>query len=222
MERLMLVIEASTPQASVAVLADDAIVADVSVTSIDPITGTRLEGVLPAIAACFETAHAAPSQLSGIVCSAGPGGFTSLRSAAAIAKGMCSVLGIPLYVLSSLELLVATARLAPGRYMPAIDAGRGECYTSLIEIDNGKMPVLPPIQMLPRTALEAYAQQQHAHLVGPGLDIDVSPRASAVHAVLSWITARDPVALETWEPTYGRLAEAQVKWESTHGRPLAL
>jgi tRNA threonylcarbamoyladenosine biosynthesis protein TsaB len=29
-----------------------------------------------------------------------------------------------------------------------------------------------------------------------------------------------PVALDTWEPAYGRLAEAQVKWEAAHGRPL--
>ena len=26
--------------------------------------------------------------------------------------------------------------------------------------------------------------------------------------------------LARWEPMYGRLAEAQVKWEATHGRPL--
>jgi tRNA threonylcarbamoyladenosine biosynthesis protein TsaB len=26
--------------------------------------------------------------------------------------------------------------------------------------------------------------------------------------------------LATWEPAYGRLAEAQVKWEAAHGRAL--
>ena len=29
-----------------------------------------------------------------------------------------------------------------------------------------------------------------------------------------------PVDLASWEPAYGRLAEAQVKWEAAHGRPL--
>jgi tRNA threonylcarbamoyladenosine biosynthesis protein TsaB len=29
------------------------------------------------------------------------------------------------------------------------------------------------------------------------------------------------VSLDAWEPAYGRLAEAQVKWEAAHGRPLA-
>ena len=28
------------------------------------------------------------------------------------------------------------------------------------------------------------------------------------------------VDIERWEPAYGRLAEAQVKWEAAHGRPL--
>jgi tRNA threonylcarbamoyladenosine biosynthesis protein TsaB len=29
-----------------------------------------------------------------------------------------------------------------------------------------------------------------------------------------------PVDLAGWEPDYGRLAEAQVRWEAVHGRPL--
>ena len=29
-----------------------------------------------------------------------------------------------------------------------------------------------------------------------------------------------PVSLESWEPNYGRLAEAQVKWELANGRVL--
>jgi tRNA threonylcarbamoyladenosine biosynthesis protein TsaB len=28
------------------------------------------------------------------------------------------------------------------------------------------------------------------------------------------------VSLDGWEPEYGRLAEAQVKWEAEHGREL--
>jgi tRNA threonylcarbamoyladenosine biosynthesis protein TsaB len=34
------------------------------------------------------------------------------------------------------------------------------------------------------------------------------------------IEQQGPVDLERWEPSYGRLAEAQVKWEAAHGRPL--
>ena len=34
------------------------------------------------------------------------------------------------------------------------------------------------------------------------------------------IDAIAPADLAAWEPGYGRLAEAQVKWEAAHGRPL--
>jgi tRNA threonylcarbamoyladenosine biosynthesis protein TsaB len=31
-----------------------------------------------------------------------------------------------------------------------------------------------------------------------------------------------PVELTTWEPQYGRKAEAQVRWEAAHGRELGV
>jgi tRNA threonylcarbamoyladenosine biosynthesis protein TsaB len=38
--------------------------------------------------------------------------------------------------------------------------------------------------------------------------------------MLDAVLAAGPVDLATWEPAYGRLAEAQVKWEREHGRAL--
>ena len=219
---LTLVLEASTSQASVALLTDDAVVADVTVTSHDPVTGTRVEGLMPAVAAALRQVQREPKDLSSVICSAGPGSFTSLRSAAAIAKGLCSVLGIPLYGVSSLELLIATGRLQPGKYLAALDAGRGEYYARLLEVaENGVTP-LGLVTLLARAALEATAHEQHASVIGPQLAIDVSPRAAAAFALMANIIDAGPVVLDGWEPWYGRLAEAQVKWEAAHGRPLAL
>jgi len=31
-----------------------------------------------------------------------------------------------------------------------------------------------------------------------------------------------PVEITTWEPEYGRKAEAQVRWETAHGRELGV
>ena len=50
---------------------------------------------------------------------------------------------------------------------------------------------------------------------------DVVPDASAVASLLSRVIAAGAVPLDSWEPRYGRLAEAQVKWEAAHGRPLS-
>jgi tRNA threonylcarbamoyladenosine biosynthesis protein TsaB len=38
--------------------------------------------------------------------------------------------------------------------------------------------------------------------------------------MLADIVETGPVDRARWEPAYGRLAEAQVKWEAAHGRPL--
>jgi len=50
---------------------------------------------------------------------------------------------------------------------------------------------------------------------------DVVPRASTARWLSDW-PAFGPVPLDTWEPSYGRLAEAQVKWEASHGRALSV
>jgi len=34
------------------------------------------------------------------------------------------------------------------------------------------------------------------------------------------VVSMGAVAIETWEPDYGRLAEAQVRWELKHGKAL--
>jgi hypothetical protein len=57
-------------------------------------------------------------------------------------------------------------------------------------------------------------------VVGPGQGIDAHPHARGVGPILDWIVQLGPVDLASWEPDYGRLAEAQVRWEATHGRKL--
>ena len=42
----------------------------------------------------------------------------------------------------------------------------------------------------------------------------------AMTRLLDMPGAIERVDLDRWEPDYGRLAEAQVKWEAAHGRPL--
>jgi hypothetical protein len=58
-------------------------------------------------------------------------------------------------------------------------------------------------------------------VVGPLEPTPLFPHARGVAAMLAACVAEGPVDLDAWEPSYGRLAEAQVKWEAAHGRPLA-
>ena len=155
------------------------------------------------------------------MCGAGPGGFTSLRSAAALAKGLCSALRIPLYAVSSLDLLAWSAIVPDGSFIAALHAGRNEWFAADVNLANQTM-IVGAAELLGDEELRARAGRMHAQLIGPGLDYDVSPRADAMIARLSEIEVRGAVDLDSWEPAYGRLAEAQVKWEAVHGRPLSV
>lgn len=220
MRGLVLVLEASTADASVALLRDGALVTEEVIPSRDPVTRARTEGLVPVAARLLAAAHAEASQLSAVICGAGPGGFTSLRSAAAVAKGLCSALRLPLYAVSTMELLVASAALGAGQYHVALDAGRDESFTSTVELLDDRVVESTPVTIVPRPELIARARAAQTPLVGPGYDVDVSPRASAVVSLLDRLARQGPVDLDRWEPAYGRLAEAQVKWEAAHGRPL--
>jgi tRNA threonylcarbamoyladenosine biosynthesis protein TsaB len=58
-------------------------------------------------------------------------------------------------------------------------------------------------------------------VIGPEERPRTYPRAASIMRLGVWL-AQPPVSLAAWEPDYGRLAEAQVKWEQAHGRPLSV
>jgi tRNA threonylcarbamoyladenosine biosynthesis protein TsaB len=215
---ITLVLDASTYTGTLAVLAGEGVVAAAEVV----MRGADEERLLPAVALVLERAGIAPSGLGGIVCGEGPGSFTSLRIAASIAKGLAFGGGIPLQAVSSLALLVASsdATRAPGRYLAALDALRGEHYVATCDVgESGEVVAVGAVERWPTDALRVRAASV-GRLVGPGLDLDVHPAAAGVTRLGSLLARTPPVDLARWEPAYGRLAEAQVKWEAAHGRAL--
>ena len=218
----VLVLETSTESGSVAVACDGELIADLAFTSRDHRTGARTEALAPAVAACLAQASSSPRELSAVICGAGPGGFTSLRSAAALAKGLCAALHIPLYAVSSLELLAWSVALNDGAFVAALPAGRNEWFFADVRSESQRASLAGETGLIGDADLRARAASLYAGLIGPGLEFDVVPRATAVVRRLDEIEAGRAVALDSWEPVYGRLAEAQVKWEAVHGRPLSL
>ncbi len=219
-DELFLVLEASTSHASVALVTDTTVLANADVPSQDPHSGVRTEGIAPSIARVFVDAHLTPAHLTGIICGAGPGGFTSLRGAAAIAKGMGFALGLPLYQVTSPELMIADAGLPTGKYLTAIDAGRGEYYATPVDVVDAAVTALGPVTIVGRDSLIRSAHAAHATIIATQGEQSMWPRARAAVPLLGRIRSTGPVDLDRWEPAYGRLAEAQVKWEAAHGRPL--
>jgi tRNA threonylcarbamoyladenosine biosynthesis protein TsaB len=212
---ITLVLEAATYAGSAAVLHDGVLQGERSVA----MRGREREALMPAVADLLASLAIRPSMIGRVVCGAGPGSFTSLRIAGGIAKGLAMATGAPLVPVSSLALLVASQKpLPPGRHLAAIDALRGEYYTELFEIDAQGV-VLPqgPTLLVPASTLSAFAAEHHAHLVAH----TVEPHAAAAASLTNLIDSTPPADLAGWEPAYGRLAEAQVKWEAAQGRPLS-
>jgi len=213
---LTLALDASTYVGTVAVLRDGVVVAERDAL----MRGEQEERLMPAVLAALAEARAVPRDVARVVCGAGPGSFTSLRIAAGIAKGIAHGAGVPLYAVSSLALVAAGARpaLAPGRYLVALDAMRGERYAqSVVVHPEARVTVegaaaLATVDQLAASGLP---------VVGPLESPARAPHARGAAALLDACLADGPVDLDAWEPSYGRLAEAQVRWEAVHGRPLS-
>jgi tRNA threonylcarbamoyladenosine biosynthesis protein TsaB len=217
---ITLAIDASTYVGDVALIDDGRVVAELSVEMKDP----KVERLMPAVAAVFTQSGVSARDIDRVVCGAGPGSFTSLRIAGGIAKGLCAGLNVPLYAVSSLALMIAAALPSVGRYVAALDALRGEFYVGLYHVSaTGDVLELEPPGVLAADQLPDFARSAEARLASPTPFEDgvlAHPKASGVRRLEQVLTAMGPVDLASWEPTYGRLAEAQVKWESAHGRRL--
>jgi tRNA threonylcarbamoyladenosine biosynthesis protein TsaB len=217
---ITLVLEASTYAGSAAVIDGARVVAERAVA----MRGREHEALMPAVAAVLAEAKVSPGAIERVVCGAGPGSFTSLRIAGAIAKGLALAAVCPLVPVSSLALVVASREpFAPGRYLAAIDALRGEHYVGLFEVGvEGNLRALGPELRVSSAEVLERAAEHDAIAVGPGREgaAHVDPRAAAAARLADLLDASPAADLAGWEPAYGRLAEAQVKWEAAHGRSL--
>jgi tRNA threonylcarbamoyladenosine biosynthesis protein TsaB len=211
-------LEASTYAGTVAVVRDGLLLSARETV----MRGEREERLMPAVAGALADAGITPNAIDRVVCGAGPGSFTSLRIAGAIAKGLALAAGVPLIPVPSLLLIVAGAegQLAPGRYAAVLDAMRGDVFTAVFAVTDSSISPESPTTIVPRRLLDAFAHAHAARAIGPAEPTAVSPHARGIVVLGHRVAWPAPADLATWEPEYGRLAEAQVRWEAAHGRAL--
>ena len=222
---ITLALDASTYAGDVCLLDDDRVLADVQVE----MKGAHEERLMPAVESALARASLPVDAIDRVICGAGPGSFTSLRIAAGIAKGLASGLDVPLYAVPSLALLVAGADPRTGVYLAALDALRGEFYVGLYRVGDSRgegraIYESERARLVGADDVAPLAESLKATIVSPSRFVDgivATPRSHGVARLGAWIESVGAVDLEAWEPAYGRLAEAQVRWESVHGRPLA-
>ena len=220
-------------------------IASVAVGSPDRIAGARsMRGarqqsaqIVPLIQQVVDEAGLKLTQISGLLVGDGPGSFTGLRIAWAVAKGLAQEGELPLVAVPA--LLGAAHAAANGHVGPiaaCFDALRGQVFAAIYRFPPGRVETVVAPSLFEIRELAQIAADRPLLAVGDG-----AQRYAA--AVLSW-TGRPPVGVDTVtpvaasllrlseletarraidaasEPVYGRAAEAQAKWEARYGRPL--
>jgi tRNA threonylcarbamoyl adenosine modification protein YeaZ len=184
-------------------------------------------GLLPVLERALAELGASAQQIEGIVLADGPGSFTGLRVGASVAKALVRVHRVPLWTAPSLLGVARAARSGPGELVVAVsDALRGELFAGAWRFYPGVIEcalapaVLSPAGFRERLGTAARVVGTAAPLLGPG-----QPSWPQAGTLLELVGMSGGVRLvsdpSTWEPNYGRPAEAQAKWEREHGRPLA-
>jgi tRNA threonylcarbamoyladenosine biosynthesis protein TsaB len=97
--------------------------------------------LLPGIDRLLQEQGLAPTELSGIGVTLGPGSFTGLRVGMATARGLGYSLDRVVEGLSTLEALARAAMQAspqaPANLCAVLDAGRGEVYAAMFRVEKG-------------------------------------------------------------------------------------
>ncbi len=230
---MLLALETATDRASVAVGRSETDAMESSMSG----ARRHASSLLPMVSAVLARAETTLDGLTGVAVADGPGSFTGLRVGAAVAKALARARGLPLWAASSLLVRAAGARLRDATVLAVSDALRGDVYAAAYRFgDDSVYTELAPSVFRPEDLASLVATP--SAIVG-----DVPP---AVQQVLERWAGRAVVpspagapdarrllglvgraggarvieAAGEWEPDYGRPAEAQTRWETTHGRSL--
>jgi len=196
--------------------------------------------VMPAVREVLRLIGAGIDDLQGIVVADGPGSFTGLRVSFATAKGiMMTQDALELTTIPSLMGAAWVGSSATAGPVAAMyDALRGEVFAAVYDFRGRRLAAVVPPQLTTVTQLAERSPQVPTLAVGDGAVVHReaveawtgrgplgppagAPRAAAlVELLVVDGAARRVPDPDRLEPEYGRMAEAQVRWEEKHGRSL--
>lgn len=194
----ILALEFSSERRSVALARGGAVVAE----AVEQ-TGGRGTDALGLIEKVLTESKVSREAIEVIVIGLGPGSYTGIRAAIAVAQGWQLARGVKLLGVSSVEAIAAQARVEKiyGRVNVAIDAQRGEFYLATWELSTAGRREIAPLKIV--TAAEVAALKSAGEIcLGPEMTPLVFPTASAVAQLAAGRT--DFVAGEKLEPIYLR------------------
>jgi tRNA threonylcarbamoyladenosine biosynthesis protein TsaB len=183
--RPYLALDTSTALGSVAVGRGDRLLAEVVVG----VTVRHSEALLPAIDYALRSAGVEPAGLGGVVVGGGPGSFTGVRVAAATAKGLVRVLGVPLFAYSGLEALAAGVGACSGAGLSGNRAG-GAAVPSGLAAEAVVQP-RPVCALFDARREEVYAACYRFD--AGGIETLLEPSVLPLDSVMSELRAVDPI-----------------------------
>ena len=170
----ILALEFSSEQRSVALARDGIVLAEAVETG-----GYRVTNAFGLISRVLAQAGISRAAVEAVAVGLGPGSYTGIRAAIAVAQGWQLARGIKLLGVSSAECLAAQAPAILGRVNVVIDAQRGEFYLAAWEHSAAGCKAVLPLAIVPAAAI-ATCQAAGEILVGPGLVPATFPHAATV------------------------------------------
>jgi len=222
-------IETSTPQTSVAIGSERGILAQASVAG-----RARQESVTPALDQLLRWSGIERSQVGGIAVGLGPGLFTGLRVGVQTAKSLALALGVPIVGLGSLDVLAYGVRVTRRTIAAVIDARRGEVFFALYRpVPGGVLRATEPavgrpdhlvaeLEALPGDVLVAgdgaiLYQDEIAELgarVAFASPLAAHPAAPAVvELAVPRFLREEHDRLDAVVPVYLRRSDAEIAWD---------
>jgi len=165
---MILALEFSSDQRSVACSCDGSVLAEANET------GGRATNAMGMIDRALRQAGVSNEDIEGIVIGAGPGSYTGIRTAIAVAEGWHLVRPVKFLGISSVQGLAAQAQAAgmAGRVHIVVDAQRGDVYHSIFAVSDASINELSPLIILPGREIRS--------AVGPG-EMVAGPEAIRWH-----------------------------------------
>ena len=169
MKMYTLAFDSSAKIASVAVMADDKIVASYNIDN----GLTQSELLLPMAEDMLKSLGLKFSDIGLFATSVGPGSFTGVRIGVSLVKGLAFGRGVPCVSVSTLDALAENLNGLSGIIAPCMDARRSQVYTAIYSSDGEKISKLTEDMAISITELyeRLSAYDEDIYIVGDGYDI---------------------------------------------------
>lgn len=232
----ILAIDSSAAVASVAILTDEAVLAEYSTDY----KKTHSQTLLPMIDEVLRMTETEPAEIDAIAIAAGPGSFTGLRIGAATVKGLAMVWNVPIVPVSTVAGLACNLAGTDASVCPLMDARRRQVYTGIYGFEGTTIVEYMPdaCMTIEETMEKVNAMGRKVIFLGDGVDVYADRLASMVtvpYSVapihlrkqsaasvgwlgLSYASQGKTVSAEAFVPTYLRVSQAEREREERIGK----